>query len=77
MTYTEGVGARQEPVSTYAPPIAEYHDTVRWGPIFAGIVVSIVAQLLLSALGAVVGGFAAGEATGRSYWHRHRYLGNS
>ena len=63
MTYTEGAGVRPETVSTFAPPVAEYHDTVRWGPIFAGIVVSIVAQLLLSALGAVIGGFAAGEAT--------------
>ena len=43
-------------------PIAEYHDTVRWGPIFAGIVVSIVSQLMLSALGAAIGGFAAGNA---------------
>lgn len=43
-------------------PLVEYHDTVRWGPIFAGIVVSIVSQLMLSALGATIGGFAAGEA---------------
>jgi len=46
-------------------PIAEYHDTVRWGPIFAGIVVAIISQLLLSALGATVGGFAAGESSAR------------
>ncbi len=44
-------------------PIAEYHDTVRWGPIFAGIVVSIISQLLLSALGAAIGGFATGESS--------------
>ncbi len=55
-------------------PVAEYHDTVRWGPIFAGIVVAIVSQLMLSALGAAVGGFAAGEAapgaigTGLGIW---------
>ncbi|MGB3300865.1 MAG: hypothetical protein WBA76_21575 [Phormidesmis sp.] len=71
MAYTEGSnytaaeGVRPAPTSTFAP-VAEYHDTVRWGPIFAGIVVSIVAQLLLSALGAVIGGFAAGEATAGS-----------
>ncbi len=62
MAYAEGVGIRPDTATTYAPPVTEYHDTVRWGPIFAGIVVSIVSQLMLSALGAVVGGFAAGEA---------------
>lgn len=36
-------------------PVVEYHDRVRWGPIFAGIVVSITAQLLFSALGASIG----------------------
>lgn len=66
MAYTERsgineVGVRPAPVTT--GPVIEYHDVVRWGPIFAGIVVAIVAQLLLSALGAAVGGFAAGEAT--------------
>ncbi|KPQ32706.1 MAG: hypothetical protein HLUCCA11_20755 [Phormidesmis priestleyi Ana] len=69
MTYTtEGVNVRPDAnnATRFAPPVAEYHDTVRWGPIFAGIVVSIVSQLLLSALGAVVGGFAAGEASART-----------
>ena len=47
------------------PPV-EYHDTVRWGPILAGIVVAIVSQLMLSALGAAVSGFAAGEAAPRA-----------
>ncbi|MEL6555882.1 MAG: hypothetical protein AAFQ63_20850 [Cyanobacteria bacterium J06621_11] len=50
------------PVPTPTTPLVEYHDTVRWGPIFSGIVVSIVSQLMLSALGATIGGFAAGEA---------------
>ena len=36
-------------------PVVEYHDRVRWGPIVAGIVVAIAAQLILSALGASVG----------------------
>lgn len=70
MTYTErndraDVGVRTAPMP--APGIAaEYHDTVRWGPIFAGIVVAVVSQLMLSALGASIGGFAAGEATATS-----------
>ncbi len=61
-TTTEGMNVRPNVAPSYAP-MAEYHDTVRWGPIFAGIVVSIVSQLLLSALGGVVAGFSAGEAT--------------
>lgn len=64
MTYTErnnvNVDARPAPVQ--AAPIMDYYDTVRWGPIFAGIVVSVVSQLMLSALGAAIGGIAAGEA---------------
>lgn len=67
MTYTErselrgnAVDARTAPLPNL--PVAEYHDTVRWGPIFSGIVVSIVSQLLLSALGASIGGIAAGDA---------------
>ena len=57
-----GVNAPATTTTTTTIPVAEYHDTVRWGPIFAGIVVAIVSQLLLSALGASIGGFAAGEA---------------
>lgn len=33
----------------------DYHDRVRWGPIIAGIVVTIATQLILSALGAAIG----------------------
>ncbi|MGC1306396.1 MAG: hypothetical protein WA885_04145 [Phormidesmis sp.] len=70
MTYADrtnrtDVGVRTVPEVT-TTPIAEYHDTVRWGPILAGIVVSIVSQLMLSALGASVGGFVAGEAAPRA-----------
>lgn len=36
-------------------PVVDYHDRVRWGPIFAGIVVAIATQLILSALGAAIG----------------------
>lgn len=35
--------------------IVEYHDRVRWGPIFAGLVVALSVQLVLSALGAAIG----------------------
>ena len=35
--------------------VMEYHDRVRWGPIFSGLVVAIGTQLVLSALGAAIG----------------------
>jgi hypothetical protein len=35
--------------------VVEYHDRVRWGPIFAGLVVALSVQLVLSALSAAVG----------------------
>lgn len=67
MTYTTD---RPDPNIHVPPaptsPVMEYHDTVRWGPIFAGIVVSIISQLMFSALGAAVGGYAAGEAAPRA-----------
>ncbi|MEM1251909.1 MAG: hypothetical protein AAGI69_05710 [Cyanobacteria bacterium P01_H01_bin.21] len=69
MAYAERPDSRYEnfPAASPAPvvnPVVEYHDRVRWGPIFAGIVVSIAAQLVLSALGASIG-LTAG-ATGAS-----------
>ena len=33
----------------------DYHDRVRWGPIFAGLVVALSSQLVLSSLGAAIG----------------------
>lgn len=35
--------------------VVDYHDRVRWGPIFSGLVIAISLQLVLSALGAAVG----------------------
>lgn len=35
--------------------VTNYHDQVRWGPIFAGLVVALSVQLVLSALGVAVG----------------------
>ncbi|KAM3091426.1 hypothetical protein ACKFKG_25765 [Phormidesmis sp. 146-35] len=34
---------------------ADYHDRVRWGPIFSGLVIALSSQLVLSALGAAIG----------------------
>lgn len=62
-------GEYTEPAVT--GPVVEYHDRVRWGPIFGGLVTAISLQLVLSALGAAVGlsslsdaGVSAGEAKG-------------
>ncbi|WP_293330533.1 hypothetical protein [Microcoleus sp. CAWBG58] len=40
---------------TLVKPVLEYHDLVRWGPIFSGLVIAIGTQLVLSALGAAIG----------------------
>ncbi|MBW4482675.1 MAG: hypothetical protein KME14_09040 [Tildeniella torsiva UHER 1998/13D] len=68
MSYTNEPGAyREEPVGYGTNPVqrvvetttpvavAGYHDLVRWGPIFAGLVVAIAAQLVLTGLGAAIG----------------------
>lgn len=36
-------------------PVADYHDLVRWGPIFGGLVVAIATQLVLTGIGAAIG----------------------
>lgn len=41
----------------------DYHDLVRWGPILAGIVITIATQLILSALGAAIGLSAGASGT--------------
>jgi hypothetical protein len=53
MTYSNRPTGVVEPA--IIPAAVEYHDRVRWGPIFAGLVVAISAQLILSALGAAIG----------------------
>lgn len=54
MTYSDRpMGDFVEPV--VAVPTGEYHDRVRWGPIFAGLFTAIASQLVLSALGAAIG----------------------
>ncbi|MBD2740984.1 hypothetical protein [Coleofasciculus sp. FACHB-1120] len=48
--------------------IVEYHDRVRWGPIFAGIVTALASQLILSALGAAIGATnISGSGAPRTY----------
>ena len=52
MSYTNrGENVILEPTSQ----IVDYHDRVRWGPIIAGIVTALAAQLVLSAIGAAIG----------------------
>ncbi len=48
--------------TTIVNPVVDYHDRVRWGPIFAGIAIALGTQLGLSAL-AIAIGLSAG-ATG-------------
>ncbi len=69
MAYTERREVNEtgvRPNTVPGGPMVEYHDTVRWGPIFAGIVVAVVSQLMLSALGTAIGALAVGEATSRT-----------
>jgi hypothetical protein len=53
MAYTSRPASRVVDDST--TEIVEYHDNVRWGPIFAGLVIALSTQLVLSALGAAIG----------------------
>lgn len=47
--------------------VVDYHDRVRWGPILAGIAISIATQLILGALGVAIGlGTGATDANGRN-----------
>jgi hypothetical protein len=52
MSYTDPNMIREPAVVNQ---VVDYHDRVRWGPIFAGIVIAIATQLVLSALGAAIG----------------------
>lgn len=56
-----GGSVAEQPVVTNA--VVDYHDRVRWGPILAGIVISLATQLVLSALGAAIG-LSAGASGG-------------
>jgi hypothetical protein len=43
----------QEPATTRA--VVDYHDRVRWGPIIAGLVITLALQLVLSAITGAIG----------------------
>lgn len=65
MSYSESREIRSMENQTVERPVVsqvvDYHDRIRWGPIFAGIVTAIATQLILSALGAAIG-LTAGAA---------------
>lgn len=67
MAYTNQGGDRVAVEPTLTNQIIEYHDRVRWGPIFAGIVTALATQLVLSAIGAAIGANSiAGSGAPRS-----------
>lgn len=67
MAYTNRGGDRVAVEPTVTNQIVEYHDRVRWGPIFAGIVTALATQLVLSAIGAAIGANSiAGSGAPRS-----------
>lgn len=54
MSYSERSGSQViEPAIVNR--VVDYHDRVRWGPIFGGIVIALSTQLILSALGVAIG----------------------
>ncbi|MGL5192577.1 MAG: hypothetical protein ACRC8Y_03085 [Chroococcales cyanobacterium] len=55
MTYGNRGGVNIAEPAMMQTPVVDYHDRVRWGPIFAGIVIAISTQLVLSALGVAIG----------------------
>ncbi|MGI0485010.1 hypothetical protein ACN4EK_06205 [Pantanalinema rosaneae CENA516] len=54
MAYTDEPRGRVIERPAYSTTV-DYHDRVRWGPIFAGLVVAISSQLVLSGIGAAIG----------------------
>ncbi|MBE9096552.1 hypothetical protein [Tychonema sp. LEGE 07203] len=55
MTYNPEPLSSEVAEPTVVNTAVNYHDRVRWGPIFAGIAIALTGQLLLSALGAAIG----------------------
>lgn len=55
MTYGNRGGVNIAEPAMMQTPVVDYHDRVRWGPIFAGIVIALSTQLVLSALGVAIG----------------------
>ncbi|MFW6359176.1 MAG: hypothetical protein ACOC0N_08215 [Chroococcales cyanobacterium] len=67
MSYTE---PRENYVAESATvnPVVNYHDRVRWGPIVAGLFITIASQLVLSALALGFGLGTGLDATGVGIW---------
>lgn len=55
MTYTNDPVSSIRGAERVTVAAADYHDRVRWGPILAGLVTAISAQLVLSGIGTAVG----------------------
>lgn len=55
MTYGNRGGVNIAEPAMMTTAVVDYHDRVRWGPIFAGIVIALSTQLVLSALGVAIG----------------------
>lgn len=55
MSYAERPGGNYTTETPIVNQVVEYHDRVRWGPIFSGLVIALATQLILSALGAAIG----------------------
>ncbi|MCW5317433.1 hypothetical protein GTQ43_27585 [Nostoc sp. KVJ3] len=68
MSYVNRAGNDVIPTeSVIAGRVAEYHDLVRWGPIIAGLLVSLATQLILSSIiGAIAAGAVEGSGAPRS-----------
>lgn len=67
MSYAERPGSNYTAEPPIVNQVVEYHDRVRWGPIFSGLVVALATQLILSALGAAIGStFLSGSGAPRS-----------
>ncbi|MDX2099033.1 MAG: hypothetical protein SFW36_14750 [Leptolyngbyaceae cyanobacterium bins.59] len=54
MAYTNRPADNVMERGSYAS-VVDYHDRVRWGPIFSGLVIALATQLVLSAIGAALG----------------------
>ncbi len=67
MSYAERPGGNYITEPPIVNQVVEYHDRVRWGPIFSGLVIALATQLILSALGAAIGStFLSESAAPRS-----------